>query len=417
MDLPNVKKMDFNFRKNRKLERMYVLPEDTFKKYKDAIDNEKQMSMLDKQMKQVLNRRDLSVYNKWYLYRQLLSKYETFKRYLRSKESSIKTAVKPESTVSLIDKPQTANKIIQMSGPLKINKGINAKMDTADSHSQTDAQTESEIFTSGDTSSKHEDDTLLDEYEDAVEGVGTFEQESGFGGKIFEKTPIEKLKNVPEAVKVQFRDSNGQYFQTSTPIFDVDDSENIHNIILFHTKIVDNVLSSITTDGMHISIPADKIYENDMNRVIQMLVEFDTNLKHAQEKLMSDVHRTMSLKPKNYTIIDQPPNHFIIQYNNEKKSVENFYKPYLTSLLDLDSASVRNSSLGAIIKALKQKPEIAQMYKSYTSSAKAVAAIRKKTDATPKPQKKKISLKCQNFIDQSKMQVHQAQVNKKVKVN
>ncbi len=64
----------------KKLTKMYVLPEETFNKWKSSVEHINTFSPFDCEMKRILYNKKLSDLNKWYLYRQNLLKYAEMKR-------------------------------------------------------------------------------------------------------------------------------------------------------------------------------------------------------------------------------------------------------------------------------------------------------------------------------------------------
>lgn len=70
------------------LEKMYLLDENAFNKWKEENDDKKQLSILDRNMKIIMNRKDLSVARKWILYQNFLARYANFKRFIREQKKN-----------------------------------------------------------------------------------------------------------------------------------------------------------------------------------------------------------------------------------------------------------------------------------------------------------------------------------------
>lgn len=64
----------------KNLVKMYVLPEETFNKWKVSVDYVKSFSPFDREMKRILYDKKLNDVTKWHLYRQNLMKYTNMKR-------------------------------------------------------------------------------------------------------------------------------------------------------------------------------------------------------------------------------------------------------------------------------------------------------------------------------------------------
>lgn len=62
------------------MQRMIVIPTDVFTKLKNLLDNDKNLDILDQNMKKVLYSKNLNSVQKWYMYRQNLMKYGDQKR-------------------------------------------------------------------------------------------------------------------------------------------------------------------------------------------------------------------------------------------------------------------------------------------------------------------------------------------------
>lgn len=69
------------------LQKMYLLTEPAFKKVKQEIDNEKYLSSLDKELKNVLYNQKLPNYKKWLKYKQILAQYFNFRKFLEESKS------------------------------------------------------------------------------------------------------------------------------------------------------------------------------------------------------------------------------------------------------------------------------------------------------------------------------------------
>lgn len=95
------------------LEKMYLLDESTFKKWKEENDENKQLSILDKNMKIIMNKKDLSVTRKWMLYKNFLAEYANLKRLMREQNDR--------------EKRNDANKFSSSAGSNNNNKVNNEK--------------------------------------------------------------------------------------------------------------------------------------------------------------------------------------------------------------------------------------------------------------------------------------------------
>lgn len=67
------------------LSKMLLLPPETYSKLKENIEDETNLSYLDRKMNKILKNRTLSSDKKWYMYRQMLIKYSIIKRKISEK--------------------------------------------------------------------------------------------------------------------------------------------------------------------------------------------------------------------------------------------------------------------------------------------------------------------------------------------
>lgn len=84
---------------------------------KTELDNEKYLSSLDKDMKQILNNTSLPDYKKWLKYKQALSKYFDFKRFLE--QTKLNKDLESQSKFSVIN-----NRLSELTNKLQNNKNL-----------------------------------------------------------------------------------------------------------------------------------------------------------------------------------------------------------------------------------------------------------------------------------------------------
>lgn len=72
--------------KQNVLRKMYLLTEPAFQNVKKEIDNEKYLTLLDNELKQILNNKNLPAYKKWLEYRDVLIQYLNYREFLKESE-------------------------------------------------------------------------------------------------------------------------------------------------------------------------------------------------------------------------------------------------------------------------------------------------------------------------------------------
>lgn len=72
--------------KQNVLRKMYLLTEPAFQNVKKDIDNEKYLTLLDNELKQILNKKNLPAYKKWFEYRDVLIQYLNYREFLKESE-------------------------------------------------------------------------------------------------------------------------------------------------------------------------------------------------------------------------------------------------------------------------------------------------------------------------------------------
>jgi hypothetical protein len=70
---------------------MLVLPPEVYEKFKNEIQDDRNLSMLDKKMKAILKNKKLNPIQKWYLYRQQLIKYANIRRTRQANQAAYAT--------------------------------------------------------------------------------------------------------------------------------------------------------------------------------------------------------------------------------------------------------------------------------------------------------------------------------------
>lgn len=78
----NDKKYTEQLKNREKLRRMFLLTEPAFKKVKQELDNEKYLSVLEKEMKKIMMNRQLPMYKKWLQYNNAFIRFADFKKLL-----------------------------------------------------------------------------------------------------------------------------------------------------------------------------------------------------------------------------------------------------------------------------------------------------------------------------------------------
>lgn len=108
------------------LEKMYLLDENAFNKWKEENDDKKQLSILDRNMKIIMNRKDLPVARKWILYQNFLARYANFKRFIREQKKNESNNI-PSDTKTSIEKKITLkrNRANQTEEVAKVNVKTN----------------------------------------------------------------------------------------------------------------------------------------------------------------------------------------------------------------------------------------------------------------------------------------------------
>lgn len=94
------------------LQRMIVIPPETFENLKNLILNDSQLSELDKGMKKILNEKKLSDTHKWHHYRQNLIKYLNVKKN-RDVKKSLNTLKNVSANIQKYDKSVQSKKILK----------------------------------------------------------------------------------------------------------------------------------------------------------------------------------------------------------------------------------------------------------------------------------------------------------------
>lgn len=117
--------------KQNALQKMYLLTEPAFKKVKQQIDSEKYLSLLDKELKNVLYNHKLPNYKKWLQYKQILAQYFNFRKFLEESKT--------------YEDEMSTKKLLEMKKRISELEKLNANRNISDNLTSAIYQTESNI--------------------------------------------------------------------------------------------------------------------------------------------------------------------------------------------------------------------------------------------------------------------------------
>lgn len=185
---------DMLSKRDNKLRQMFLLTEPAFKKYKEQLDNDKYLSLLDKEMKKIMSDRKTPVYKKWLKYNDAFVRFADFKKMLaESKEHN------DMENVRRISELEKELKKIQSNNVKKGDKDVQTSLN--DSNESISLIPMDSSLDDSKASEKTEFKT--DYYENELEMSSPEKDDSNEAHQLFDdkmiskKSPMQRIMNLP----------------------------------------------------------------------------------------------------------------------------------------------------------------------------------------------------------------------------
>lgn len=325
---------------DNQLRKMFLLSEPAFKKYKEDLENEKYLSILDKEMKSILNDRKTPPYKKWLRYNDAFLRFSNFKNLLSESKKyhdmeNTRKLTELEKQIKMLQKYSNKNDSILDSTKL-------SKYDVSD---ESIIQPEEDSYINKTLGKKSQDispeDTMYsftpdEESEESKEDSGEIQR--AFDNDVLEtNSPLERISNMqPELVdEMKVNGKIPTMFLAITYIDEMDEEQRV-SINVMNTRITKNGVI-LTQDADHNRIGYHNVLTHDLDKVRNALVLQHNKIDNIIEKYHSK--KVQNIPIRRYKLKDKNEKETFIQLKGQFYTVPNAILDQVTKVLDTENLS------------------------------------------------------------------------------